>query len=501
MQGVRIVIDSGLMREPKFSPRTGMSRLETVSVSRASADQRRGRAGREAPGICYRLWTEEEDRQLVPFGRPEMLEADLSGLALELAAWGVQDPQELEWLDVPPGPAFCQATDLLRQLGALDQDGRLTTHGQRLAEAGLHPRLGGMILKAKDKGTVLKLACWLLYCRNATCCARRRDGLKPIFACVWRRCVLAGWPDTVLIREEARVFWPNSALSVPVRVAAVQTAKIRPDASGLLLAFAYPDRVAKQRSTGKFLLRNGRGAALAELQPLSGAPYIVAAELDDQGTESRIQLAAAISLEEIQASLGAEIESESAVEWSRDEQAVRARSRLRLGALVLEERQLSKPDPGHIAQALGEGIREQGLAILPWTKPLRQLQQRMVFMHSQDTRWPGADDVALLDSLSDWLVPHLYGMRSLQDLKRVNLKQALESMLTWERQRQLEQEAPTHIAVPSGSRIAVDYSEPSSPVLAVRLQELFGLLDTPRIGTQKSRSRCICFLRRGGRCR
>ncbi len=362
VQGVRIVIDSGLMREPKFSPRTGMSRLETVSVSRASADQRRGRAGREAPGICYRLWTEEEDRQLVPFGRPEMLEADLSGLALELAAWGVQDPQELEWLDVPPGPAFCQATDLLRQLGALDQDGRLTTHGQRLAEAGLHPRLGGMILKAKDKGYGVE-ACLLAALLSERDVLRKEAGRIEADIRLRMEALRSGGLAGYRLDpgRSAGILAEFRRYQSQFGVAAVQTAKIRPDASGLLLAFAYPDRVAKQRSTGKFLLRNGRGAALAELQPLSGAPYIVAAELDDQGTESRIQLAAAISLEEIQASLGAEIESESAVEWSRDEQAVRARSRLRLGALVLEERQLSKPDPGHIAQALGEASASRGL--------------------------------------------------------------------------------------------------------------------------------------------
>ncbi|MBJ6364062.1 ATP-dependent helicase HrpB [Paenibacillus sp. GCM10012307] len=486
VQGVRIVIDGGLMRVSRFSPRTGLSRLETVTVSRASADQRRGRAGRLAPGVCYRLWTEEEDRQLAPFSRPEMMDADLSALALELAAWGVRDPQELDWLDVPPGPAFRQGSDVLEQLGALDEAGRLTAHGELLAESGLHPRLGSMIIHGRQRGYGAE-ACLLAGILSERDVLRKEEGRTEADIRLRMEALCGGGLSGYRLDpgRSAGILAEYRRYQSQFGMGATKLADIRTDAAGLLLAFAYPDRIAKQRSHGKFLLRSGRGAALAELQPLSVEPYLVVAELDDQGTESRIQLAAAIALEQIIESAGAEMRKESTVEWSRDDQAVRARTRTRLGELVLEEKPLARPDAQLVASALADGIRQHGLVLLPWTKPLRQLQQRLEFMHGQDARWPGADDAALLESLSEWLVPHLYGMRNLQELKRVNLKHALESILTWEQQRQLDQEAPTHITVPSGSRIAVDYSEPAAPVLAVRLQELFGLLDTPRIGTQK----------------
>ncbi|HWI61989.1 MAG TPA: ATP-dependent helicase HrpB [Symbiobacteriaceae bacterium] len=471
VEGVRVVIDSGLSRVPRFSPRTGMTRLETVPVSRASADQRRGRAGRLGPGVCYRLWTEAEDRQLVVRSTPEILEADLAPLALELAAWGVTDAAELSWLDPPPLAALTQARDLLMQLGALHPNGTITPHGRQMAELGLHPRLAHMILAAVplDLGG---LACELA-------------------ALLGERDILRGEADADLRhRVEALRRAPGEVRRVALEATHLKRSfqiaphqKQDPDATGLLLAFAYPDRIAVRRSTGRFLLRNGRGAAFGEIQALSDAEYLVAADLGDQGAESRIYLAAPISLSDLQEHFAGQITEERLVAWDPAVQAVRGRRRTRLGACTLREGPLADPDPEETLRALLDGIRKEGPAILPWTKQARQLQERLLFMHHQDpTTWPDASDEALITGIDDWLAPHLYGMRSRDDLQRLRLAEILEERLTREQRRELEAQAPTHIAVPSGSRIPVDYSDPANPVLAVRLQEMFGLPETPRIG-------------------
>lgn len=485
VQGVRIVVDCGLMRAPRFSPRTGLSRLETSRVSRASADQRRGRAGRLEAGVCYRLWTEEEDRQLAPFSPPEMLEADLSALALELALWGVQEPAELAWLDLPPAPAYRQALELLELLGAVDGSS-LTPHGRRLAELGIHPRLGSMMLRGRELGSGAE-ACLLAALLSERDLLRKEAGRTEADLRLRLEALRAGGRsgyrfDTVRaagVKQEWRRYQQLLGLP-PAELTALQWEQ----QAGTLLALAYPDRIAKQRGAGRFLLSSGRGVQLTELQPLSSAPYLVAVELDDQGAESRIMLAASLEQAQLEQLFGERLEQEQAVEWRSAEQAVRARIRRRYMALVLEEQPLKQPDPEQVARALAAGIREQGLAVLPWTKPLRQLQQRLIFMHAQDASWPAADDAALAASLEEWLLPYLNGLRSLQDLRRLQLRDALDSLLLWEQKRQLEQLAPTHVTVPSGSRIAVDYSDPAAPHLAVRLQELFGLLDTPRIGKQ-----------------
>ncbi len=485
VQGVRIVVDAGMMRAPRFSPRTGLTRLETSRVSRASADQRRGRAGRLEAGVCYRLWTEEEDRQLAPFSSPEILEADLSALALELALWGIEEPDELAWLDVPPAPAYRQALELLELLGATDSHGKLTAHGRRLAELGVHPRLGTMMLRGKERGGGAE-ACLLAALLSERDVLRKEDGRTEADIRLRLEALRAGGRsgyrfDTAraaVVEQEWRRC--QQLLDLPP----AKLTALRLELAGALLALAYPDRIAKQRGAGRFLLSNGRGAQLGEVQPLSSAPYLVAVELDDQGSESRIMLAAWLEPSQLEEVCGERVEMEQSVEWRSAEQAVRARSKRRYMALVLEEKPLGQPDPELVARALAAGIRELGLAVLPWTKPLRQLQQRLIFMHAQDASWPAADDESLTATLEEWLLPYLHGLRNLQDLRRLQLREALDALLAWEQKRLLERLAPTHIAVPSGSRIAVDYSDPQAPHLAVRLQELFGLLDTPRIGKQ-----------------
>ncbi|MDQ0915271.1 ATP-dependent helicase HrpB [Paenibacillus sp. V4I5] len=480
VEGVTVVIDSGLMRVPRFSPRTGMTRLTTVHVSIASADQRRGRAGRLGPGVCYRLWTETEQRQLPLSSTPEIREADLAPLALELAAWGVPDPASLVWLDPPPAAAYHQARELLVQLGALHEDGGLSAHGKRLASLGLHPRLAHMVLQAipLELGA---LACELAVMLNERDFMREARGqdadVRTRIEVLWRAAQGEQRADVDFglcrrIAAEAKVL--------------MQQLGIRPsgnkaNASGLLLAFAYPDRIAQRRSTGRFLLSSGRGAVLPELQPLSNERYLVAAELDDNGAESRIYLAAPIQEDELLEAFEGRLLKEQEVVWEQATGSVKARQRLRLGAIIIKENPLQDPNPDLVLQALISGIQAESLELLPWTRSARQLQQRVMFLHRFDVEWPDMGDANLHASLEDWLGPHLYGLKSKGALGRLNLTNILEEMLTWEQRRWLEEWAPTHIQVPSGSRIPVDYSVSESPSLSVRLQEMFGLADTPRI--------------------
>ena len=494
IEGVRVVIDAGLVRVPRFSPRTGMARLETVRVSRASADQRRGRAGRVAPGVCYRLWAEAEQQHLLPFALPEIAEADLAPLALDLAAAGVRDPAELRWLDAPPDAAHAQARELLGELGALDDAGRITPHGRRMASLGIHPRLAHMVVR----GTALGHG-WLA-CRLAALLGER-DVLRgesgggapagPPDADVRLRLDVMGGgsaPPYVhgwkVDRETAR----RARLEAEHLARQLHIARDRGDdaAAGVLLALAYPDRIAQRRAgsagTGRFLLRNGRGATFAFPQALSDEPYVVAAELDDQRPESRIFLAAPVALEDVLTELGTQVTEERVVEWDEQTQTVVARVRQRLGALVLRDAPLPQPEPEEIAGALLTALARAGIAALPWSDAARRLRERLAFVHALDAAWPDVSDTALAASLAHWLGPHLVGLRRRDEVARLDLGAALLGLLDWEQRRRLDELAPTHVVVPSGSRIPIDYGEPASPVLAVRLQEVFGLTETPRVG-------------------
>lgn len=510
VEGVKAVIDSGLMRVPRFSSRTGMTRLETIPVARSSADQRRGRAGRLGPGVCYRLWTELDDRGLLAQSRPEILESDLAPLALELAAWGISDPSELMWLDLPPAHAFEQARELLQQLGALDERGKVTEHGRRMAELGLHPRLAHLVLRAVPLG-VGGMACELAALLSERDLFQRGGGgagagSGPGFGGAGANADLRLRLEALRYAEAAgrqELFWHQGfevngsvarrvlmearhwkrALGLSVeRSGRSGEEKESVEMTGLLLAFAYPDRIGQKRAQGRFLLRNGRGAAFAEPQPLGQAEYLVCAELDDAGVESRIFLAAPVELAELERHFGEQMVEEAHVAWDRGGKAVRSRKRVRLGALVLKDAPLAEPDPDLALEALLKGIAQEGLGMLPWSKAAKQLRTRMNFMRqAAPEEWPDVSDAALLGSLAEWLGPHVYGMKSREDLQGLHVVQILEGMLTWEQRRELDELVPTHIVVPSGSRVPVDYSDPESPVLAVRLQEMFGLQETPRI--------------------
>ena len=486
IEGVRAVVDAGLMRVPRFSPRTGMTRLETVRVTRASADQRRGRAGRLGPGVCYRLWTREEDAALVPHGVPEILEADLAPLALELAAWGVADPAELPWLDPPPAAAFAQARELLAELGALDAGGALTPHGREMAGLGTHPRLAHLLLRGRQVGAGA-LACDLAALLEERDPLRGEGGLVPDADVRLRLDLLRGGHVPASVRgaavDRGTVHRVREAARHWRREMRVGDAAGDAEAAGLLLAFAYPDRVGQLRAgqRGRFLLRNGRGAALPADQPLAASPWLAAAEVDGQGRESRVLLAAPVELAELEAHFAGQVATEEVVAWDAETGAVRARRRERLGALVLREAPLADPGPEAVTAALLEGIAREGVESLPWTRGARQLQERILFLRGLDASWPDVGDAALAATLPEWLGPFLHGVRRREEVQRLDLASLLLAMLPWERRAALDELAPTHLEVPSGSRIAIDYSDPTAPTLAVRLQEVFGLTETPRV--------------------
>lgn len=484
--GIQVVIDCGLMRVPRYSPRTGMTRLETIRVSRASADQRRGRAGRLGPGVCYRLWTKQEDRQLAAHNQPEIMDADLAPLALELAVWGVRNPGELLWLEEPPQAALTQAKALLQQLGALDRTGAVTPHGREMAALGIHPRLAHMVLRAKAH-QLGALAC------DLAALLGERDivygGNRVVDVDIQLRVEALrgkGLTDSGLRIDQAavrRIRQESDQLKAQLGIC--EKGKEELSQCGFLLAYAFPDRIAQGRGNGRYLLSNGRGAVMPQGQPLAQKPYLVAVELDDQGADSRIFLAASFDLKAWLAVERDQVESEEHISWDEEKEAVRARRRERLGALVLSETNIEEPDREQVLAALLQAIAKHGLEMLPWDKKSRQLQQRLVFLHRLDPRWPDASDEHLLHTLAEWLAPHLSGMKSRADLQRLHMSGILEAMLSWTERQELDVLAPPHITVPSGSRIPVDYRDPAAPVLAVRLQEMFGLADTPRIGGGK----------------
>ncbi len=482
IEGVGVVVDSGLSRVPRYSPRTGMTRLATVRVSLASAEQRRGRAGRLAPGVGYRLWSLQEHAALPARSSPEILEADLAPLALDLAAVGVPDPSELRWLDPPPAAAFAQARSLLVQLGALDASGRLTRHGAAMARLALHPRLSHMVMKATELQE-RALACELAALLTERDLLRRMEGVPEAEIRtrldLLRGTVVRGDVDREALRRA------RAEAAACRRAGAGQGVGSDGNVGGLL-SMAYPDRVAQRRqgTSGRFLLRNGLGVFL-DPQSLSAEEYLVACELEGRGPESRILLAASIGLEEIRTLFANDIEKEEVVEWDRETRAVLARRRERLGAIVLRETAISRPDPMRVAEALFQGVRSEGLDVLPWSEGARRTRERISFVRSLERNWPDVSDAALGETLEQWLGSRVRGASKLSDLGQVDLAAALLDLLSWEQRAALDRLAPTHLVVPSGSRLSVDYRDPAQPVLAVRLQEMFGQTETPRVGGGK----------------
>lgn len=489
IEGIRLVVDSGLQRVPRFDVRSGLTRLVTIPVSRVSADQRRGRAGRTGPGNCLRLWSHRIHHTLPAAHKPEILEADLAGLALELAIWGVGDPSRLRWLDPPSSSAFDSACRLLKSLGALDEDGRISDHGSRMAALPLHPRLAHMMLAGDSLGQG-GVACDLAALLSERDVVRFEPGrtdadmhMRLDLIQAARRKRARAYPDATI---------DGSAIQRVVRTADHLRRRLGGSAgecdtasTGRLLAWAYPDRIAQRRPAGRgtFLLANGRGAILDPVEPLAAEDFVVAVDLDGNRRNARIYRAAACDLDIIMEQFAEQTQWADTVAWDPQRRVVAARRDLRLGALTLRSEPLTAPDPHQLLAALLEGIRQQGLDCLPWTRALSHWRNRVCFLRrlaEDQQQWPDVSDDGLLKHLAQWLAPYLTGITRLRDLARIELKKALAGMLSYQQRQQMDELAPTHLTVPSGSRIPIDYSG-DVPVLAVRLQEMFGLSKTPAV--------------------
>ncbi|KMO16337.1 ATP-dependent helicase HrpB [Methylobacterium platani] len=479
IEGVRVVVDSGLARVPVYEPDLGLTRLVTQRASRASVDQRRGRAGRTQAGVCYRLWPEAATGALDPFTRPEILAADLAGLVLDCAAWGVADPTTLPFLDPPPAPALAEARALLAGLDALDADGRLTPAGRALRALPLPPRLARMVTSAAAHGreaarSAADVAAVLVerglggdavdLTERVERYRRDRSGRAEDM-----RRLAAGW---------ARMAVGMAAgMTGPAGTAEVQDL-------GALVALAYPDRIARARGKpGEYVLANGRGGALDPAASLARAPFLSVAEIVGKASASRILAAAPIALPAIEALFADRIEARTRVEFDPDARALRARAQRRLGAVSLAERILPVPADADSAAILARGLAGLGVAALPWSKAAQQWRERVLFLRAAEGEpWPDLSDAHLAATLPDWLGPHLTGLTRLDEIGADRLSDALHDLVPWNLRTRLDAEAPTHIEVPTGSRIPVDYAAEGGPALAVRVQELFGLSRHPTIG-------------------
>jgi ATP-dependent helicase HrpB len=493
IEGIRVVVDSGMRRYSEFDPNTGMSRLVTGKVSQAAADQRRGRAGRLSAGDCYRLWSEGTHASLSAQTPPEILHADLAPLALELACWGAVDADSLAWLDPPPAAPLAQARELLQQLEAIDAAARITAHGRILEKLGMHPRLAHMRIKAQGLGAE-RLACDLAAILSERDILRASAGARDADLRL-RVAVLRGdqrdLPAGVTVDARARSQAQRTSSNWQRHLARDSRDSADPHhATGILLAWAYPDRIAQSRGAGaRYLLANGRGAQFAEAQALAKSEFIVAAELDGAEREARIFLAAPIGLDDLNAHFGALIRESEEIRWDDRLGAVSAKHERRLGALLLASSDMRDPDPGAVQHAVLLGLKQAGAAGLPWTKELRQWRARVMLMRQYQVTgpapWPDLSDEALEGDMEQWAPAWIVGFTRREHFARLDLGNALRSFLTHAQMNILEREAPTHFTVPSGSRIPIDYLDGENPSLSVRLQELFGLNSTPSVAGGK----------------
>ncbi|WP_181706246.1 ATP-dependent helicase HrpB [Chthonobacter rhizosphaerae] len=471
IEGVRIVVDGGLARVPRFEPGTGLTRLETVRVSRAAADQRRGRAGRTEPGVCWRLWAEGQTAALEPFDRPEILEADLASLVLDLAAWGVHDPAALAFLDPPPRPAWDEAVKLLKGLDALDDDGRPTAAGRALARLPLHPRLAHMVVEAAREGE-----------------AR----LAADIAVVLTERGLGG--DGTDLADRLRRFRSDrspraeDARRLAVRwVAAAGGGRVqdggRLEDAGRHLARAYPDRVAQARGArGGFRLANGRGGSLEDHDPLAREAFLVVADLTGTAEKARIRLAAALDRADVEAVYAGRIRDGVVVAWDQAARAVRARRVRRVEALVLAEEPAPVPAGAGTAEALALGIKDIGVDRLPWSKDQKALRGRATFLRETvGEPWPDLSDDALREALPGWLAPHLFGLSRFDEVDAGVLAAALDGLLPWSLRQEMDRLLPSHFEAPTGSRVPIDYGAEGGPAITIRVQELFGLDRHPSV--------------------
>ena len=474
IEGVRVVIDSGFARVPRFEPDLGLTRLETVRVSRAAADQRRGRAGRTAPGVCLRMWEQAGEGALPAFAAPEILSADLSGLLLDLAAWGVSDPGQLRWLDPPPAPAVAEARALLRKLGALDDDLRITGEGRAMRALPLPPRWARMVVQGAEAGMA--------------------DLAAEVALATTERSVGGDLTDIVERVERLRRD-RGSRADEARRLARAWAATARRHATGTApatetigswVARAFPDRVAKARGRdGEYLLANGRAASLEPHLALAREPWLAVAEIAGRAGASRILAAAAITPDEVETVCAGEIQAGEEVTVDPGDLRLRARRFRRLGAISLADQPMPVPPTVESAVVLARAIARAGIARLPWTKALDQRRERVAFLRrsagESETAFPDLGDDALAGDAEDWLAPFLIGKTGLSDISPDDLAAALDALMPWDLQRRLDADAPTHFEAPTGSRVALDYAAEGGPVLAIRVQELYGLASHPSV--------------------
>ena len=471
IQGVRMVVDCGLARVPRYEPDVGVTRLETVRVSRAAADQRRGRAGRTEPAVCYRLWDEPQTAALEPFARPEILAADLSSFALDLAAWGA-GPEQLAFLDPPPRGAMAEARALLEELGAIDGDGRISAEGKLLRRLPLPPRLARMVVDAARGGAAAIAA--------------------EIAALITER-GLGG--DDVDLRERLTALHRDRAPRArDARAMAQRWAQAAPEESnaaggdeasaGALVALAYPERVAKNRggASGAFLLVNGRGATVDPASPLAREPFLAVAELTGTAAHGRILSAAPVTLAEIEQRFADRIATREDIIFDAASASLRGRRSRRLGAITLAEQPMPVAPNETTAQKLADGIAGLGIARLPWSKALQHWRDRVMFLRaSEGDEWPDLSDAALAGTAAEWLTPLVADKTALGEITADKLNNALRTLVPWPLQRRLDAEAPTHFEAPTGSQVPIDYEAEGGPKIAIRVQELFGLDRHPAV--------------------
>ena len=498
IEGITIVIDSGLQRESSFSPNSGMNALHTTMIAQDSAHQRSGRAGRLSPGVCYRLWTKSRHKRLHKHQKAEILRSDLAPLMLEIAQWGIQEIGELSMLDLPSPGSIAQAQELLVSLQAIEATGKITSHGKKLLQLGLHPRLAHMILTAQALG-LAETSCLI------AALLTEKDFLKGNNSDLGERVALLQAIKTrKTTRLESidkhqcqRVLKTASELQQrlkrTLKISTTSSEESSSELTGVLLAFAYPDRIAKLRNNRdqRYLLSNNKGAFFLHQDILASEAFLVIAQLHEQSKkEARIFLAAAISLSQIEDYFSYSITEQETMLWNKKRQKVDCTYKKKLGSIVLKEQISQKINTCQLHKVLLEGVKSLGLDCLPWSKQANTLKQRVQFLHYQrkqnshlftDIKLPDFSDNFLLNNLSEWLAPHLHKENSIKQLQSLNLYQILNSNISWQSAQMINELAPEKIAVPSGSIIPIDYSEADSPILAVRLQELFGLRQTPAI--------------------
>jgi ATP-dependent helicase HrpB len=467
IEGIEAVIDTGLKRAPRFDPASGMTALETVRVSQASADQRKGRAGRLSPGHCYRLWPESETKALAQQDAPEIRVADVAPLVLDMAGWGVTSADGLPWLEAPPAAAFGQAQELLQKLGAIDSAHRMTPHGKTMVRLPLHPRLSHMVVKAVSLGAGRAAA-------EVAAMITERDGLP--------RDTSADLETRLLhVRGGARDRIRQSAKQI---IDMMQLGEDERDLShGVLLGLAYPDRIAQRRGGARFRMANGGGAVVAEHDLLTKADFIAVAVLDNMQADARVFLAAPLTAGEIETHFANLITDSSTTGWDGKQSAVVALRERRLGAITLDQRPLTNPDPQVLAEGMLAGMRQMGLAVLPWTEAAEGFRQRVLFLRRTlpTAGWPDLSEAALVETMDTWLSPYLAGMQRKRDLARLDMIAILRSLVPHALLSRLEGLAPLRMAVPSGGQYRIDYAGDGDPVLRVRLQEMFGLHAAPEV--------------------